>query len=391
MGITLARLNLDDLRSALKSLGLDGWLLYDFKGANPVARRVLGLGGLVTRRVFVWLPAAGSPVALVHRIEVQGFAEFPGELRVYGSWRELEQELASLVRGRRVALETSPSGGVPYLDRVPAGTVHILERIGAVLVGSGPLVSRFASAWTPSERRDHEIAAEALASIARAAVSDAVRSPGKATEVSVRTQVVAAMERAGLIVSDLPVVAFGANAANPHYEPRADRDVVLEPDAVVLLDLWARTSADSVFADQTWMGYSGSAVPDEIAHAWAAVRDARDAALDRVRSWRAGSGLTGAMVDDTARAVITARGFGQSFLHRTGHSIDAELHGSGPNLDNFETNDTRELVPGVGFSVEPGVYLTGKFGVRSEVNAYLTDEAAHVTPKEIQRELILPA
>ncbi|MBI3982229.1 MAG: aminopeptidase P family protein [Gemmatimonadetes bacterium] len=390
MAITLDRLNMDELRGMLKSLGLDGWLLYDFKGANPIARRVLGLGGLITRRVFVWLPATGVPVALVHRIEAHGFAEFPGTLRLYGSWRELEQELASLVRGRRVALETSPSGGVPYLDRVPAGTVHVLERIGAVLSGSAPLVSRFASAWSAAERRDHETAADAIATIARAAVADAVRAPGTATETSVQRGVTAAMHRAGLIVSDPPVVAFGANAANPHYEPRPDRDIVLAPHTVVLLDLWGRAKPDTVFADQTWMGFSGAAVPDDVERVWMAVRDARDTALERVRRWRAGSGLTGAMLDDAAREVVAARGFGEAFLHRTGHSIDGELHGSGPNLDNFETNDTREFVTGVGFSVEPGVYLPGRFGVRSEVNAYLADDGAHVTPREIQRELIRP-
>jgi Xaa-Pro aminopeptidase len=390
MAITLDRLNLDELRTTLKALGLDGWLLYDFKGANPIARRVLGLAGLITRRVFVWLPASGVAVALVHRIEAHGFAGFPGELRVYGSWRELEQELASLVRGRRVAVETSASGGVPYLDRLPAGMAHVLERIGAVLSGSGPLVSRFASAWSHAERSDHEAAAEALAAIARAAVADAVRAPGTATEVAVQQGVAAAMERAGLIVSDPPVVAFGPNAANPHYEPRPDRDVVLERDTVVLIDLWGRTRPDTVFADQTWMGFSGASVGDEVARVWGAVRDARDAALERVRSWRAGSGMTGAALDDAAREVITARGYGEAFLHRTGHSIDDELHGSGPNLDNFETNDNRELVPGVGFSVEPGVYLAGRFGVRSEVNVYLTEEWAHVTPREMQRELIRP-
>jgi Xaa-Pro aminopeptidase len=390
MAITLDRLNMDELRGMLKSLRLDGWLLYDFKGANPIARRVLGLGGLITRRVFVWLPATGVPVALVHRIEAHGFAEFPGTLRLYGSWRELEQELASLVRGRRVALETSPSGGVPYLDRVPAGTVHVLERIGAVLSGSAPLVSRFASAWSAAERRDHETAADAIATIARAAVADAVRAPGTATETSVQRGVTAAMHRAGLIVSDPPVVAFGANAANPHYEPRPDRDVVLAPHTVVLLDLWGRAKPDTVFADQTWMGFSGAAVPDDVERVWMAVRDARDTALERVRRWHAGSGLTGAMLDDAAREVVAARGFGEAFLHRTGHSIDGELHGSGPNLDNFETNDTREFVTGVGFSVEPGVYLPGRFGVRSEVNAYLADDGAHVTPREIQRELIRP-
>lgn len=390
MTITLDRLDLAELRAALKTLGLDGWLLYDFKGCNPVARRVLGLAGLITRRVYVWLPASGSPVALVHRIEVHAMAGFPGEVRAYGSWRELEQELASLVRGRRVALETSPTGAVPYLDRVPAGAVHVLERMGAVLSGSGMLVSRFASAWSAAERQDHETAAEAIAAIARTALIDAVRRPSGVTEISVQRQVIDAMERAGVLLTDPPIVAFGANTANPHYEPHADREVVLRPDTVVLLDLWGRMREGSVFADQTWMGYAGSPIPQDVLHAWSAVAAARDAVLERLKSWRPGGGMTGAQLDDVARDVIIARGHGDAVLHRTGHSIDGDLHGSGPNLDNFETNDTRELVPGVGFSVEPGIYLAGRFGVRSEVNVYLTDDGAHVTPREIQRELIGP-
>ncbi|HXV86139.1 MAG TPA: M24 family metallopeptidase, partial [Gemmatimonadales bacterium] len=228
MTIALDRLNLTELRPALKALGLDGWLLYDFKGCNPIARRVLGLAGLITRRVYVWLPASGEPVALVHRIEMEAFAGFPGAVRAYGTWRELEAELTSLVRGRRVAVETSAAGAVPYLDRLPAGTIHVLERMGAVLSGSGALVSRFASAWTAGERRDHEQAAASLASVARAALADAVRRAGSVTEVAVQQGVMEAMTRAGLIITDPPIVAFGANTASPHYEPAADRSVTLQ-------------------------------------------------------------------------------------------------------------------------------------------------------------------
>ncbi|HEX9579970.1 MAG TPA: M24 family metallopeptidase [Gemmatimonadales bacterium] len=390
MTVTLDRLDLAELREALKLLGLDGWLLYDFKGCNPIARRVLGLAGLITRRVYVWLPASGAPVALVHRIELPAFGGFPGEVRAYGGWRELEQELASLVRGRRVALETSPTGAVPYLDRLPAGTVHVLERMGAVLSGSGVLVSRFASAWTVAERRDHEAGAEKIAEIARTALAEAVRRPGVTTEIGVQRQVMEAMKRAGVLMTDPPIVAFGPNTASPHYEPHADRDVALEPNAVALLDLWGRVREGSVFADQTWMGYSGSP-PEEVTRVWSAVCAARDAVLERLRSWRAGGGMTGADLDDVAREQITARGLSEGVLHRTGHSIDGDLHGSGPNLDNFETNDTRELVAGVGFSVEPGVYLAGRFGIRSEVNVFLTDQGARVTPRDIQRELIRSA
>ncbi|HLB36893.1 MAG TPA: M24 family metallopeptidase [Gemmatimonadales bacterium] len=386
------RIDLQDLSGALKASGLDAWLLYDFKGANPIARRVAGIGGFITRRVFVWLPATGGPVALVHRIERHVLPDFPGEVRVYGSWRELQQQLALLLRGRRVAMEVSPDGDVPYLDRVPSGAAKLLERLGATIVSSAPLISRFAAGWSATDQEEHQKAAERIARIAREAVAEVVTQAGSAREAQVQARVRQRMEAAGLIVPDPPIVAFQANAANPHYEPREGADAVLQAGQVVLLDLWARTREDTVFADQTWMGFAGGIVPDEVARVWAAVRDARDAVLDKLRAqWRPHGGMTGASLDDASRGLITERGYGEYFTHRTGHSIDADLHGSGPNIDNFETNDSRELLPGVGFSVEPGVYLEGNFGVRSEVNVYLTDNGPVVTPAEIQRELILPA
>lgn len=391
--MTMAALQVDlqELRDALKASRLDGWLLYDFKGANPIARHVAGIGGFITRRVFVWLPATGGPVALVHRIERHVLPDFPGEVRAYASWRELQQQLSLLLRGRRVAMEISPDGDVPYLDRVPFGAAKLLERLGATIVSSAPLISRFASGWSAEDRVEHRKAAELLARIAREAVAEVVKQAGAAREAQVQARVRQRMESAGLIVPDAPIVAFGANAASPHYEPREGADALLRPGEVVLLDLWARTRPDTVFADQTWMGFAAGSVPDEVARVWAAVRDARDAVLEKLRSqWHPGGGMTGAALDDVSRGLITERGYADFFTHRTGHSIDADLHGSGPNIDNFETNDSRELLSGVGFSVEPGVYLEGRFGVRSEVNVFLTDAGPVVTPAEIQRELILP-
>ncbi len=385
------RVDLAALREALKASRLDGWLLYDFRGANPIARRLSGLGGFVTRRVYVWLPASGSPVALVHRIERQIVEDFPGEVRAYAGWRELHQQLALLLRGRRVAMEISPDGDVPYLDRIPSGAAKLLERLGATIVSSAPLISRFAARWSAADQAQHRQAAELIARIARETLAQVVTQAGRTRETEVQAQVSRRMEASGLLVSDPPIVAFGANAANPHYEPRPGSDAQLEPDQVVLLDLWGRTEKDTVFADQTWMAFAGGTVPTEVMRVWEAVRDARDAVLRRLETeWQPERAMTGAALDDVARGVIAERGYGEFFLHRTGHSIDADLHGSGPNIDNFETNDARELVPGIGFSVEPGVYLEGRFGVRSEVNVFLTDAGPVVTPAEIQRELILP-
>jgi Xaa-Pro aminopeptidase len=385
------RLDMAELRDTLKASGLDGWLLYDFKGSNPIARQVTGLGGFITRRVYIWLPATGNPVALVHRIERHVVPDFPGEVRVYGSWRELHQQLALLLRGRRVATEISADGDVPYLDRVPFGAAKLLERLGATLTGSAALITRFSSRWSAADRAEHGKAAELLAKIARQAVAEVVTQAGKAREAQVQRLVSQRLDAAGLLVPDPPIVGFGANAALPHYEPHEGSDALLQPGQVVLLDLWARTKPDTTFADQTWMGFAGGTVPGEVQKVWEAVRDARDAVLERLRTqWRPHGGMTGASLDDVSRGVINDRGYAEYFTHRTGHSIDGDLHGSGPNIDNFETNDSRELLPGVGFSVEPGVYLEGRFGVRSEVNVFLTDKEAVVTPSEIQKDLILP-
>jgi len=386
----LERLDLPAVQRALQARGLDGWLIYDFHGLNPVAARVLGLGGMGSRRIFVLLPATGDPISVAHRIELQPLQGFPGELRPYAAWEELHEQLGALVRGRRVAMEVSPDDAVPYLDRVPFGVMQLIERLGGTVESSADLVTLFSARWSPAELADHRYAAEALAGIARATVQEVVREAGTAREYEVQQRVCERMRAAGLVWDHPPIVGFGANAANPHYEPAEGSDALLEENQVVLLDLWGGRSLTTVFADQTWMGFSGSQVPGEVQRVWEIVRDARDAAITRLRDGLArGEAVTGAALDAAARAHIAAHGFGEFFVHRTGHSIDVDLHGSGPHLDSFETNDVRVLLPGIGFSIEPGIYLTGRFGVRSEVNVILGEDGPEVTPAEIQRSLIV--
>jgi Xaa-Pro aminopeptidase len=391
MGL-LERVDMAALQAALTARGLAGWLIYDFHGLNPVAARVLGIGGMGTRRLFVLLPARGRPVAVAHRIELQPLSGFPGDVRPYAAWQELYDHLGALVKGRRVAMEVSPDDEVPYLDRVPWGVVGLVERLGGRVEPSADLVTLFSAAWSAQELADHRYAAEALATIARATLAEVVREAGTAREYEVQQRVCRRMTAAGLVWDHPPIVGFGANAANPHYEPAEGGDAVLAPDQVVLLDLWGGRSLTTVFADQTWMGFSGRAVPAEVAQVWTVVRDARDAAIARLRDGLGkGEAVSGAALDAAARAHIARHGYGEHFVHRTGHSIDVNLHGSGPHLDSFETNDVRVLLPGVGFSVEPGVYLTGRFGVRSEVNVVLGRDGVEVTPAEVQGSLITAA
>ncbi|HEY8258114.1 MAG TPA: M24 family metallopeptidase [Gemmatimonadales bacterium] len=380
-----------ELREALGSIGADAWLLFDFHGLNPVAKRVLDLRGLNTRRIFVLLPKEGEPVAVAHRIELQGFEGFPGRIVPYSRWGELHAALTPLVSGRTLAMEISPDDAVPYLDRVPWGVVELLKRLGATIVPSGDLVTRFAATWSAAEWEDHRAAAEILAAVAREELARAVLEADRGlTETAMQSRVVAAVERRGLMFNELPIVAFGPNSANPHYEPIAGRGAPLARGHVVLLDLWAGRSRDTVFADQTWMGYAGGEPPAKVQTVWETVRAARDAAVNAVRTAASGRRpIAGFEVDRAARAVIERAGFGPAFLHRTGHSIDRDLHGSGPHLDDLETHDDRRLGPGVGFSVEPGIYLEGEFGVRSEVNVHWTARGPEVTPAEPQQELIV--
>jgi len=382
------------LGEMLAALGADGWLLYDFHGVNPVATRVLGIQGMGTRRFFVLLPrpGAGRPVAVAHRIELASFDAFPGEVRPYAAWRELHATLAPLVAGKTLAMEVSPRDAVPYLDRVPHGVVQLLEGFGARVVPSASLVTRFAARWSAAELAGHRRAAEALATIAQEALRWAGSELARGAEVretAVQRRVMEALARAGLVTDHPPIVGFQANAANPHYEPREGADRRLEAGEVVLLDLWAGPGRGTVFADQTWMGFAGREPDAEVRRVWETVRGARDAAVARLREGWGRRVVTGAELDDAARHVITKAGYGAFFPHRTGHSIDRDLHGSGPHLDNFETADDRALLSGIGFSVEPGIYLAGHFGMRSEVNVFLDEAGPEVTPHQPQTELLL--
>jgi Xaa-Pro aminopeptidase len=379
------------VQRALQDLDLDGWLLYEFHGINRIAVALLGLGK-TTRRSFVLIPAEGEPIALIHAIEASSWRHWPFARRVYSGWRDMEAQVAELVAGReRIAMEISPGGAVPSLDYVPAGMASTLLGLGLELASSGDLVSRFHSAWTPEQLADHKRAAEIVAAVARRAftkAAKAVKAGKPTTEGALSDWIREELRGKGLVEQVDCIVAIGPRAADPHYAP-VDAGETIERGHLLLIDLWG-AFPKSVAADQTWMGMLGSSVDARTQEVWEAVRDARDAALAFLRQ-RASDGVDtrGYEVDDVARAVIAERGFGDRFVHRTGHSIDTELHGSGPNLDNLETRDDRLLLPGVGFSVEPGVYLPDEIGIRAEVNVHWGPDGPEVTPTEVQREIFL--
>jgi Xaa-Pro dipeptidase len=390
-GLLTTREGVARVQEVLREQELDGWLLYEFHGINPVAVALLGLGK-TTRRGFVLIPAVGEPVALVHAIEASSWRHWPFERRTYSGWRALEAELERLVGDRtRLAMEVSPGGAVPTLDYVPAGLASVLLGLGVEMASSGDLVSRFHSAWSDGQLADHRRAAVIVADVARQAferAADAVRAGEPTSEGALSDWIRGRLADAGLTDQMDCIVAIGPRASDSHYAPVGAGEPIRRGD-LLLIDLWG-AFAGSVAADQTWMGILAASVDARTQEVWEAVRDARDAALAFLRqSYQAGTPVRGRDVDDVARAVITERGLGDYFVHRTGHSIDTELHGSGPNLDNLETRDDRLLVPGVGFSVEPGVYIPDEIGVRAEVNVHWGADGPEVTPTEIQKEIFL--
>jgi Xaa-Pro aminopeptidase len=382
------------IQSALSEVDLDGWLLFDFHGINPVTVGMLQLEGMVTRRVFVYVPRRGMPTAITHAIEQVPWRRWPeawGRV-VYSGWRELESALATLVRGHRIAMEYSPGDAVPYVDRVPAGVIEMVRQAGAVVVTSGELVSQFFAVFDAANMAAHLRAAEAIRTIALDAfvmVGERTRRDEAFTEYAVQSWILERFARAGLEHGHAPIVAIGPNAADPHYSPTADHTSAVRPGDTLLIDLWAR-EPDQPFADQSWMGVLGA--PDTTTvKVWEAVRDARDAAISVLRARVAAAVLVrGAEIDQAARGVIESRGYGRYFTHRTGHSIDPrEIHGSGPHIDDLETREERTLIPGVAFSIEPGIYIPHTLGVRSEVNGVMRERDVVITPTEYQRELLV--
>jgi Xaa-Pro dipeptidase len=382
------------LQPLIANAGVDGWLLFDFRGRNPIAAAVLGPEIVGSRRVYVLIPPSGVPVALVHAVDAELWREWPATWtkRVWVTREELSKQLGALVRGKRVAVDWSPGGAIPYLDGVPLGVAEFLRGLGGTLVPSAELVTRYCSVWSPADRASHRRAAEAIAAIAREALALAGSRAGSGDPISehgLAVWVRERFERAGLVTESGPSVSWGPNAARAHYAPTAEESVPIVRGALLLLDLWA-TEPGGIYADQTWMAAIG-APTERDARLWTVVRSARDAALELIRSRvRGGEPVRGAEADAAARQVIRSAGLADHTIARTGHSIDRfGLHGFGPPVDDTETYDDRLLIPGVGFSVEPGVYLVGEAGVRSEVNVVVGDTDIEVTPREPETDLLV--
>lgn len=380
-------LDIDAVQRALRADRLDGWLLYDFHGSNPIAAALAGLnsgGHMTTRRWFYLVPASGTPRALVHAIERHNLEHLPGDTVVYAGREQLAAGLDQLLRGMsRVAMEYSPQNAIPYLSRVDAGTIEAVRARGVEVVSSGDLVQQFEATWTAEQLASHVTASEALYRVkdrAFEAAASALRSGSRLTEYELQQQMTGWFEDEGLVSDSAPVVAVGANAGNPHYLPTDQRSRDIVPDDVLLLDLWAkRREPQAVFADITWVGFTGSRVPEAPAKAFETIARARDAAVSLVeQAVGAGRDLRGFEIDRVARQVLEEAGFARHILHRTGHSLGEHVHGNGVHLDDYETHDDRRVLPGCGFTVEPGLYFDS-FGVRTEINVFRGARDVRVT------------
>jgi len=385
-------MQIDDIQKSLRDEKLDGWLFFDHHQRDPLAYRILKLNPsrTVTRRWYYLIPANGEPKGLVHAIESGVLAGLPGKIQIYSSWAAQVDGLKSLLAGsRRVAMQYSPNCAIPYVSLVDAGTLELVRGTGVEVVTSANLVQLFEARWTAEQlemhieagRRVDRIRAEAFQTI-----GTMLQANRTINEWQVNRFIREGFDKSGLVTDHGPIVGVNANMSNPHYEPGPEGSREIRKGDAVLIDMWAKLDRPgAVFYDITWTGYCGADPPSAIQNVFEIVRDARDRAVERVQAAvRNKEGIHGFDVDDAARGYIKEKGFAEYFVHRTGHSIGEEVHGTGANMDNLETHDERKIIPGTCFSVEPGVYLP-EFGIRSEVNVYVSANEARVTGEKQQK------
>lgn len=385
------------IQSALRDQGIDGWLFYDFWKRNEFAQRILEYPAHVlnTRRFFYLIPAEGEPRKLVHSIERWNLDHLPGTKTIFLSWQSLEEGLRTILAGMKtVAMEYSPGNAIPYISKVDAGTIEMVRRAGVSIVSSMNLTQHFESRWTEEAYRDNLETARVMRSVVDktfAFMRERVSSGARVTEYDVQQFMLSLFRENGLTTDEAPNCSVNANSGNPHYEPTKDVHAELHEGDFVLIDLWARKNKPgSTYNDITWVGYLGRAVPEKYTKIFTIVKGARDAALDTLsKAFAAKKPIRGCDVDDAARRYIVEHGYGEFFIHRTGHSITQDLHGSGANMDNLETKDERTIIPETSFSIEPGIYFMGDFGVRSEINVYISKTGEVIVPGEPRQQEVV--
>jgi Xaa-Pro aminopeptidase len=389
--------DLPQIQNDLRAAKLSGWLFYDFRGRDPIAHRILHLAeAMRTRRWFYFIPANGAPRKLVHKIEAESLKELPGETLYYAGQNELRKNLAKMLRpAKTVAMQYSPKNAIPYVAMVDAGTVELVQDAGVKVASSADLVQKYEACWSEQQLQSHLAAGQAIDRIVAGAFKHAakcVKEKRALTEYGLCEWIRAEFAASGLVAEEGPDVAVNAHAGDPHYAPQKGNSAAIREGDFLLLDVWGKKNTPgSVYYDVAWVGYLGAKVPEKYGKIFRIVREARDAAVELIRSSvKAGKPLQGWQVDKAARRIIDKAGYGKYFIHRTGHNIGQTVHGNGANMDGLETQDVRHLIPGTCTSVEPGIYLP-EFGIRSEVDVYIGEREARITGASQQEVLALLA
>ena len=385
-------LNLNQIQDFLKAEKLDGWLLADFHARNTIAVEFLNFPSNVTRRFFYFIPSEGEPVGLIHNIEKDKFLHLAGKKIHFSSYKTLESSLKDILQGRRrIAMEYSPGGRLPYVGLVDAGTVELVKSLGLEIVSSADIVSYFQARMNTHQIESHKKAAVLINQIkdeAFISIKSSLAGGNFINEKMVVDFIMRRFDEANLVTDFPPICAIDANISNPHYEPPEKNSAMITKSSLILIDLWAKLKGShSVFADITWMAYAGKSIPDKYESIFKIVTSGRDAAVDYLSKKFPKETVYGFDVDDACRKVITDAGYGEYFFHRTGHSILESVHGPGPNIDNLETEDRRKILPGHLFSIEPGIYLKN-YGFRSEIDVMLTETGPEITTLPVQKKII---
>lgn len=388
--------DLTAVQDALKQFGFDGWLLYDFRGSNVLAQRVLHLADdfVSSRRFLYFIPASGEPTRIVHRIENDVLDHLPGDKQVYLKWQELEAAIQTAVSGcSTLAMEYSPRNGNPYISRVDAGTVELVKSFGCDVQPSGDLISIFEATLSEAQLQSHYDVTQhttAAFDLAWKYIAEQIRTNGSVEELAVQAQIMQHFADNNMTTYHPPIVGVNGNGGNPHYETGQGKVTTIREGDFVLLDLWAKLDQPgAVYSDLTRTAFVGTEVPDKFVKVFNIVAAARDAGIQIVKdAFAAGRPIQGWEVDDATRKVIEDAGYGPQFCHRTGHSMGQETHGNGTHMDNLETHETRLILPNTLFTIEPGIYLDD-FGVRSEIDVYIHhDGRVEVTGGPLQTEVV---
>jgi Xaa-Pro aminopeptidase len=387
-------LDVASVQQALASFKLDGWLFYDFHHSDPLAYRILGLPGdrMATRRWFYYIPASGEPSKIVHRIEINMIEPAPGKKLPYSGLVELNKRLDDVLKGsRRIAMQYSPDNAIPYVSRVDAGTMEMVRRRGVEVVSSADLVQTFEATMTEAQARTHLDAMAVLRETVDLTFREVRRrllANVATNEYEIQQFMVRHFEKNGCVFDHPPIVAVNEHSGDPHYGPTPETASPIRRGDHFLIDLWCKKDvADSIYADITWTAFLDTSVPSENQKVFDVVTGGRDAAASfAIAALKQRKEIRGWEVDDVSRNFIAGKGYGEYFVHRTGHNLSYEVHGNGANIDHYETKDDRRLIPRTAFTIEPGVYLP-KFGVRSEIDIYISQGDATITGLPIQTRL----